>query len=48
MKVGEYIWSPGKKGQEVSLKLVLKVALRWALEGMSTGCYSICWRIEHQ
>ena len=22
--------------------------LRWALDGMSTGCYSICWQIEHQ
>ena len=23
-------------------------ALRWALDGMSTGCYSVCWQIEHQ
>ena len=23
-------------------------ALRGALDGMSTGCYSICWQIEHQ
>ena len=21
---------------------------RGALDGMSTGCYSICWQIEHQ
>ena len=23
-------------------------ALRWALDGMSTGCYTICWQIELQ
>ena len=23
-------------------------ALRGALDGMSTGCYSVCWQIEHQ
>ena len=23
-------------------------ALREVLDGMSTGCYSICWQIEHQ
>ena len=23
-------------------------ALRWALDRMSTGCYSMCWQIEHQ
>ena len=23
-------------------------ALMGALDGMSTGCYSVCWQIEHQ
>ena len=23
-------------------------ALSWALDGMSTGCYSVCSQIEHQ
>ena len=23
-------------------------ALWGALDGMSTGCYSVCWQIEHQ
>ena len=23
-------------------------AMRWALGGMSTGCYAICWQIELQ
>ena len=23
-------------------------ALRGALDEMSTGCYSVCWQIEHQ
>ena len=23
-------------------------ALRGALDGMNTGCYSVCWQIEHQ
>ena len=30
------------------MKILEKRTLRGALEGMSTGCYTICWQIELQ
>ena len=38
----------GWKGRRAGVGVTGWRALRGALDGMSTGCYSVCWQIEHQ
>ena len=38
----------GRKGGGWEVGVIGWWALRGTLDGMSTGCYSICWQIEHQ
>ena len=42
-------WTKGSgKGGGRGVEVTGWQALRGALGGMRTGCYAICWQIEHQ